>query len=182
MWRIRAHHRLHGSPHGMPRLPRRRDTTMSQERLFPMPQIDLTGDDYWTPEWIFDAIGIEFDLDVACPPEGPLHTPAKAFYTQETDGLVSPWFGKVWMNPPFSKTNHWALKFIEHKNGVCLVPMSKSKWFDALWQSSEGVLCLPSNFRFEGRNNGSIFIACAMFAYGKSNVTALHNSKIGRVR
>ena len=155
---------------------------MSQERLFPLPQESTTSDDYWTPEWIFDALGIEFDLDVACPPEGPAHTPAKAYYTQETDGLSSPWFGNVWMNPPFSKTHPWARKFIEHKNGVCLVPMSKSKWFDALWDSSDAVLSLPSSLRFEGRDNGSIFMPTILAAFGQENVKALHRSKIGRVR
>ena len=155
---------------------------MTQESLFPIPQIAQTSDDYWTPKWIFDALGIEFDLDVACPPEGPPHTPAKAFYTQETDGLASAWWGNVWMNPPFSKANDWVYKFMKHKQGICLVPMSKSRWFDALWKDAEAAMALPYNLRFGGHNRGSIFICCIMFAYGKQNIEALNNSGIGRVR
>ena len=155
---------------------------MNQEALFSMPQQSFTTDDYWTPKWIFDALKVQFDLDVACPPEGPAHTPANHWYTQETDGLASPWFGNVWMNPPFSKTNNWAYKFMKHAYGICLVPMSKSRWFDALWNNAEAACALPYNLRFEGHKRGSIFIACVMFAYGADNVEALQHSKIGRVR
>jgi hypothetical protein len=45
---------------------------MNQEALFSMPQESFTTDDYWTPKWIFDALKVQFDLDVACPPA--LHT------------------------------------------------------------------------------------------------------------
>jgi hypothetical protein len=50
---------------------------MTQERLFTVRQEEYTSDDYWTPKWIFDALGLEFDLDVACPPEGPTTPLAK---------------------------------------------------------------------------------------------------------
>jgi len=152
---------------------------MNQEALFPMPQYGTTSDDYWTPKWIFDALDIEFDLDVACPPEGPAHTPCKAFYTQETDGLASPWVGNVWMNPPFSKTNSWAYKFIEHGYGICLVPMGKTKWFARLWEEADAVMAMPPNLKFD---QGHIFIHTCLFAFGNDNMAALHRSNIGRVR
>jgi hypothetical protein len=150
-----------------------------QPALFPMPQEGRTSDDYWTPKWIFDALGVEFDLDVACPPEGPPHTPAKAWYTQETDGLASPWYGNVWMNPPFSKLALWVYRFIEHGNGMCLVPVGKSKHFDQLWNEAPAVMMLPPNLKFD---QGPIFMPTCIFAYGEINVNALHVSKIGRVR
>lgn len=152
---------------------------MIQESLFPMPQTASTSDDYWTPEWLFDALGIEFDLDVACPPDGPPHTPAKAWYTQETNGLTSRWFGRVWMNPPFSKTNDWAYKFMEHKNGICLVPMGKTKWFNRLWNDADAVMVLPSNMKFD---QGGIFIATMLAAYTPECVEALHRSNLNKVR
>jgi len=152
---------------------------MNQEALFPMPQEGRTSDDYWTPKWLFDALGIKFDLDVACPPEGPLHTPAAHWYTQETDGLASPWFGNVWMNPPFSKTTPWVNKFMEHRQGICLVPFAKSAWANRLWDSAEGVVMIPSTFKFV---QGSIFIQTMLAAYGLENVKALQQSNLGRVR
>lgn len=120
---------------------------MTQESLFPMPQTVTTSDDYWTPRSLFDTLGLEFDLDVACPPEGPLHTPARAWYTQETDGLASPWWGRVWMNPPFSNPGPWVQKFIEHNNGLGIVPTSNGKWLTELW-GSEVLLTLPVPIKF----------------------------------
>jgi hypothetical protein len=83
---------------------------MTQERLFSVRQENYTSNDYWTPKWIFDALGLEFDLDVACPPEGPMFTPCKNFFTQETDGLLAEWYGTVFMNPPFSELTPWVDK------------------------------------------------------------------------
>jgi phage N-6-adenine-methyltransferase len=150
-----------------------------QPALFPMPQEGRTSDDYWTPKWVFDALGVEFDLDVACPPSGPPYTPAKAWYTQETDGLASPWSGNVWMNPPYSNTSPWARKFINHRQGICLVPFAKSKWANELWNDADAVLMMPSTFKFD---QGSIFIQTMLAAYGKTNVKALTNSGLGKVR
>ena len=116
---------------------------MTQPRLFATPQEGNTSDDYWTPKWVFDALGVKFDLDVACPPEGPTHTPAKAFYTQATDGLTSAWFGNVWMNPPFSKTTPWVNRFMEHRQGLCLVPFAKSAWANRLWNDAEAIVMMP---------------------------------------
>lgn len=150
-----------------------------QDSLFPMPQTVSTSDDYWTPKWLFDALGIEFDLDVACPPEGPPHTPATRWFTQETNGLAQPWEGRVWMNPPFSSTNDWAYRFMEHKNGICLVPMGKTKWFARLWDDADAVMPLPPNMKFE---QGGIFIATMLAAYTPECVAALQRSNLGRVR
>jgi phage N-6-adenine-methyltransferase len=148
-----------------------------QPALFPMPQEGRTSDDYWTPKWVFDALGVEFDLDVACPPDGPPHTPAKAWYTQETDGLASPWHGNVWMNPPYSNGTPWVRKFISHANGICLVPMSKSQWFNELWQAADGMTPMPPNLKFD---QGSIFMPVILAAFGEDNVKAIRN--IGPVR
>jgi hypothetical protein len=150
-----------------------------QPHLFPMPQTDNTSDDYWTPKWLFDALGIEFDLDVACPPGGPPNTPAKAFYTQETDGLRSPWWGNVWMNPPFTNIPPWHARFIEHRHGICLVPTSKSKAFCQLWDECDGMMRLPYNMKFD---QGGIFMPTVLAAFGEENVEALQRSKIARVR
>jgi phage N-6-adenine-methyltransferase len=150
-----------------------------QPALFPMPQQGNTSDDYWTPKWVFDALGVEFDLDVACPPDGPPHTPANAWYTQETDGLASPWYGNVWMNPPYSNTTPWIEKFITHGNGICLVQTAKSKWYSKLWDTAHGIVPLPANFKFD---QGPIFMPVILAAFGKENVKALTDAGLGKVR
>lgn len=150
---------------------------MNQPRLFAAPQEATTSDDYDTPKWIFDALGIVFDLDVACPPYGPLFTPCKAHYTQEDDGLASDWHGVVWMNPPYSHSTVWVNKFMKHKNGICLVPFAKSAWANKLWDDADAITMMPSNTKFV---QGTIFLQTMLAAYGNNNVQAISN--IGRVR
>ncbi len=150
---------------------------MEPDTLFPMPQTARTSDDYWTPKWVFDALGITFDLDVACPPEGPAHTPCRAYYTQETNGLASPWHGNVWMNPPYGNASPWVRRFIEHAYGIALLPFARSAWANLLWDNAHGIVMMPSTMKFE---QGSIFMQTMLVAYGESNVQAIAN--IGRVR
>ena len=80
-------------------------------------------DDWYTPPNIFDALGLIFDLDPCSP--GPAHwVPARKIYTKEDDGLVQPWSGTVFMNPPFGRRNGhvpWLRKFLAHGDGIAIV-------------------------------------------------------------
>ena len=155
-----------------------------QPPLFTMPQAGLTTDDYYTPKWIFDALKIEFDLDVACPPGGPPHTPCKAFYTQAEDGLTSPWYGTVWMNPPYSKPAPWVDKFVAHADGVALLPYSKSKWLQKLWDSDASLLYVYRIIfeRADLKLNNSTPFPLGIWGMGEKAVTALKNAGLGKVR
>jgi len=158
---------------------------MTQSRLFSMPQISVTSDDYFTPKWIFDALGIVFDLDVACPPEGPLHTPCSAYYTQEDDGLASDWYGTVFMNPPFSKTAPWINKWLQHGDGIALLPCVKeTKWVKELFDSNASVLWL-NDIKIEFNHKGKeqhIWTIVWLWGIGNNATQSMKNSKLGRVR
>jgi phage N-6-adenine-methyltransferase len=184
MRRIRARSRLHGSPHGMPRLPRRRHSAMSQERLFTIQQSGTSTDDYYTPKWIFDALGVHFDLDVCCPPSGPQYTPCAAYYTQKDDGLASDWFGNVWMNPPYSAPKLWVRKFINHAHGIALLPFAKSSWCKELFESDAALAyMLDVQFWHPSKNiKASAPFSLGFWAFGHDNVKALERANIGKVR
>ena len=131
-------------------------------------------DQHFTPKWLFDHMGIVFDLDVAAPIGGS-SVPAHKYYTQEDDGLSQPWSGKVWMNPPFSKPSPWVDKFIDNGNGIALLVVSKSKWFKKIWLDAEGIMPTPPNFKFDrpdGTKN-TISFQTFLFALGKENAAAL---------
>ena len=155
---------------------------MNQQTLFNIAQKEFTSDDYYTPKWIFDKLQITFDIDVAAPTGGCHWIPAKHYYDQQTNGLTSDWYGNVFINPPFSKTTPWVHKFMQHANGIALLPMSKSKWFNTIWNNADGIVILPYNMTFITPTNkrGSIFNLTLLFAFGKNNVDALHN--IGHAR
>ena len=57
------------------------------------------GDDQYTPPWIFEALNIQFDLDVCAPEGGIPWIPATNHYSIKDDALTQPWYGNVWMNP-----------------------------------------------------------------------------------
>ena len=141
-------------------------------------------DEQYTPKWIFEEMGVEFDLDVSAPEGGVPWIPAKRYFTEADDGLQQDWAGNVWMNPPFSKVTLWVDKFMENNNGICLLVVSRSKWFQKLWQTADGVLNTIPDLKFERPNDmkpNAISFQTFMFAYGEANVEAPHRLG-GRVR
>lgn len=150
---------------------------MSQYPLFGSPQTQLTSDDYYTPAWVFERMGIEFDVDVCAPPSGIPWIPAARHFTMADDGLTQPWSGRVWMNPPYSKATAWVDRFIAHANGVCLVPHAKSAWHIRLLATAHGVAEPEAYFDFHG---GSIPYPVFLAAFGDECVEAI--GRVGVVR
>lgn len=89
-------------------------------------------DEWYTPPDVFAALRLRFDLD-PCSPGAGHWVPADHAYTKADDGLKSPWFGVVFMNPPFGGRNGhvpWLEKFIAHGNGVAIVrAYTSAGWF-----------------------------------------------------
>ncbi len=155
---------------------------MIEPRLFYDEQAESTSDDYYTPKWIFDKLGLSYDLDVAAPPGGGPFVPCERYYTQKDDGLVADWYGRVWMNPPYSGSGPWVDRWIRHGNGVALLPMIRvAKWTDALWDSN-AVCRKLDDVKFH-RSDGSLatpWVPLWLWAIGDDCVEGLRN--FGKVR
>lgn len=125
-------------------------------------------DEHYTPRWVFDAMGVEFDLDVAAPQEGSF-VPAKRRFTIHDDGLTKPWSGLVWCNPPFSQADSWTRRWSHHADGVLLAPFAKSAWLHDVAARCD-TLVIPNRLidflRPDGRK-GSISYACFIAGRGK---------------
>ncbi len=141
-------------------------------------------DEHYTPKSIFSALNVVFDLDVAAPAGGG-NAPALHYYDKESDGLSSQWWGNVWMNPPYSQPTAWVEKFLDHKQGIALLPITRGKWWDRLWNESGAILPTIYNLKFE-RPDGlvakPIVFRTALYAIGETNITALKMSNLGRIR
>jgi hypothetical protein len=143
-------------------------------------------DEWFTPRYIFDALGECFDMDVASPPEGPRHVPASAWLS--ADGLSTPWCGFVWVNPPFghqSTKRRWLSKFFEHGNGIALVPdRTSAPWFQEYAPKADAILWVSPKIKFE-RPDGSRGewpgTGTALFGAGPRAVRALVRSGLGFV-
>lgn len=142
-------------------------------------------DEQYTPSWIFEALNVEFDLDVCAPEGGVDWIPAKKHYSLKDDALTQNWEGFVWMNPPYSEGKVWHKKFAAHGNGICLVPMAKSLWFQEMWNRSEvNLLVIKPNVKFvlpNGKTN-QIFMPVILASMGSRGRQALIDSNLGKVR
>ncbi len=140
-------------------------------------------DDQYTPSWLFDAMGLHFDLDVCAPKGGIPWVPASKSYSIEDDALIQPWSGMVWMNPPYSKPSPWVDKFIAHANGVALMPMSKSAWSLKIWSSADAISYIGTmKFVQPDGSHSQIFMPVLLYAMGDDAVQGLKTLNYSRVR
>ena len=145
-------------------------------------------DQWYTPKYIFDALGCRFTLDVAAPQDGiGCHVPADAFFAER--GLDRTWAGFVWINPPFGARNSladWLRKFFAHGNGIALTPDRTSEpWFQAFARQSSAILFVSPKVKFErpdGTTGDSPSTGTALLAAGgRATAAILRARKLGLV-
>lgn len=143
-------------------------------------------DEWYTPKYIFDALGVHFDLDVAAPPDGPRHVPASRWYSIIDDALSCEWSGLVWMNPPFGHQKEkcqWLSKFFDHGQGIALMPdRTSAPWFQNYAPMAEMLCWVAPKIKFE-RADGSLGkspgTGTVLMACGYQAVQALMYSGLG---
>jgi len=135
----------------------------------------VSDDEYFTPKWIFEALGLEFDLDVAAPPGGVEWIPAARFFTKEDDGLTQNWDGLVWCNPPYSEATPWVERMIDHNQGVMLLPFVDSNWLDRVWSEAGASILLPRDMEFvrPNRTDQRIMFRTGLWAFGDVSEEAI---------
>lgn len=143
----------------------------------------MKNDEWLTPPEIIRALG-PFDLDPCAPIVRPWEMAAK-HYTIEDDGLVQPWHGRVWCNPPYGReAAAWLDRMAMHGNGIALIfaRTETDMFFRYVWSLADGVLFLRGRLHFhyvDGRraaaNSGA---PSCLVAYGQANVDALAGSGI----
>lgn len=104
----------------------------------------LDSDAWYTPPWVFEGLGVTFDLDVAAPADPLDWIPARARYTVADDGLALPWHGLVWCNPPYSAPAAWCKKWAQHPDGCLLIRADLSTSGPFVAMSAATSLYVPS--------------------------------------
>jgi hypothetical protein len=147
---------------------------MTAAQLIAVPIQSNDSDERYTPRWIFDGLGLAFDLDPASPVDGGDCVPATRKLTRNDDGLAHDWHGLVWLNPPFSESTRWADKFRAHGNGVFLGPVANGRWWanlvrnaDVVWHCRDFAFTHPTH---AGRRSS---MPLAMVAYGQTAADAV---------
>jgi len=143
-------------------------------------------DDWYTPPFIFDALGCRFDLD-PCSPGASHWVPADRVFTKSDDGLSQDWGQSfVWMNPPFGgRESHvpWLEKFLSHANGIGLCrAYTSAGWFHDVAIKAESLLFPRGKTKFI-RPDGSVGKApgggVVLLGMGSKANDALRKSKLG---
>jgi len=136
--------------------------------------------EWYTPKWVFDALGVDFDLDPASPHDMESAVPAKTKYTKFDNGLKKPWFGRVWLNPPYGPdTGVWIRRMMQHGNGIALVfSRTDAAWCQDAMRSASAMLFVAGRIDFvPGIENQHKKSRCGagtvIFAWGTDCVQAL---------
>jgi len=138
--------------------------------------------EWYTPPYVFGALGCFFDLDVAHP--GTIDwVPCAGYLTH--DGLQRDWRGFVWMNPPFGGRNAlspWLDKWAQHANGIALVPdRTSAPWWQTYAPRAERLLFVAPKIRFigaDGKPGGSPAQGTTLLSIGQRGNDALCRASI----
>lgn len=113
--------------------------------------LSTTNEWYTPPVYIRAARKVlgRIDVDPASSRLANQVVQATTYYDEETNGLEHPWIGKVWLNPPYGRSDRtrqksnvdaWISRLIEqYRQGITteailLVNAAPGyRWFDALW-------------------------------------------------
>lgn len=108
---------------------------------------------WFSPPALIEALGgaESFDLDPCSHANRPWPT-AQTHLTQEDDGLAQDWFGRVWLNPPYSiqLITAFLRKMAAHDHGVALIfaRTETDPFFRYVWGAASGLLFLRGRLNF----------------------------------
>lgn len=160
--------------------------------------------EWYTPAWLFEALGLTFDLDPCSPPGGLPWIPARKFYAlPEADGLVLGWRGLVWLNPPYGReTPRWLARMASFwaagtTQGIALVfARTDTAWFGEAVTTATAILFLAERVQFVDASGqpplvqdkrtgkmrkGSPGAGSMLIAWGNDAAAALERSDLGPV-
>lgn len=136
-----------------------------------------TSDDFLTPPELVSAMG-EFDLDPCASKRQERQLAKRCYRFPEDNGLLLPWDGDVFCNPPFSELQAWVSRFILHGSGVMLVPARvEVSWFWKLWLNCNAIFLTKGPVKYicpEGKSPPRFF-GGAFCAMGERNAQRLPN-------
>jgi len=128
--------------------------------------------DHWiTPRHLLSALG-QFDLDpCACEINQPWATAQRMYFLPSENGLLLPWTGTVWLNPPYGReTEKWVERMVLHDNGIMLIfARTETRMFQQLWKHGSALFFLAHRLRFcrpDGTEGQSASAPSCLVAFG----------------
>lgn len=143
--------------------------------------------EWYTPPDIFDRIGLRYAVDPCSPLAGPVPwVPADRFIDARENGLIAPWSGRVWLNPPYGPLAPAFLhRLAEHGDGIALMfARTETRWFQATAPRASLVVFMRDRVSFvrqDGTRNsaGRTGSGSALFAFGDECARAIERADFG---
>lgn len=141
--------------------------------------------EWYTPAFIFEALKMRFDMDPCYPPDRELPwIPVARRYTIADNGLIQPWYGEVWMNPPYGQdTPRWMERLCNHGQGIALVfSRTDTGWFHEFAAKADLICFVRKRIKFvraDGKLGGSPGTGSMLVAYGPVAAKHLIESNLG---
>lgn len=118
------------------------------------PQRGSSGDVWLTPPHITTQLG-PFDLDPCAPLQNPHWIGADKHFTEQHDGLLQPWEGRVWLNPPYGRgIEKWLEKMALHVeaggSGIALIfaRTDTAAWQEHVFPVADSIYWIRGRLKF----------------------------------
>ena len=141
-------------------------------------------EEWLTPPDIIKALGV-FDLD-PCAPEANIRPwdTALNHFTKSMNGLIQPWSGRIWCNPPYgTETFKWLDKLALHDNGIALIFARTETigFHEQIWNKAGAIFFFKGRLKFyhvSGEQGGTANAPSCLIAYGNNNIKALRDCNL----
>jgi hypothetical protein len=145
-------------------------------------------DEWLTPPEIIDALGgpESFDFDPCSPIKRPWPT-ARLHYTIADNGLLKPWKGRGWFNPPYGGpaiVGPWMRRIADHGEGTVLIfaRTETALFFETVWKRATALLFLEGRLYFHHvdgtRAAANAGAPSVLIAYGENDARVLRGCSI----
>jgi phage N-6-adenine-methyltransferase len=135
-------------------------TTPETRRARPLVARTTGNNEWYTPAYVLDAVRLALgpiDLDPASTPLANEMVRATVFYTAEQDGLTQPWWGSVFLNPPYGRgllrpfANAVCEKYdAQEITRACVLTngATETVWFHRLLASADAMCLLKGRVKY----------------------------------
>lgn len=140
--------------------------------------------EWYTPPEFFTRLGIGFDLDPASPGASVVPwLPAIRHITPRENGLLQPWAGNVWLNPPYGpQAVPFLHRLAEHGEGIALVfSRTETIWWQSVAPRADLVCFLRDrlhHIRADG-HQGRAAMGSALLVFGDRNIRPVLDADLG---
>ena len=135
-----------------------------------------------TPPDLVEALGgwETFDLDPCAEEKQPIRT-ARRMLTRRENGLLQPWQGRVYLNPPYSirLLAAFLARMAEHNHGTALIfaRTDNDPWHRYIWPVATGLLFIRGRLNFHlpdgSRSEDNAGAPSVLVAYGEDDCDVL---------